>query len=216
MGVTTPEARAQAEWIDGKPVFGSDLRRRQYQIEQDRDARRRYFTVYPEIMQGGPRPDIAPVAPPVVSLSRAEPAGSIIIDSGGRKLYYVLGDGQAYQYPISVGREGFAWTGTQKISRVAAWPDWHPPAEMRQREPGLPKVMYGGIKNPLGAKALYLGNSLYRIHGTNDPRTIGRAASSGCFRMMNEHVTHLATLAKIGTSVRVVASYRGVPVAGGL
>jgi lipoprotein-anchoring transpeptidase ErfK/SrfK len=220
-GAASDEAKAQSEWIDGRPIFQND-RRGGYQSQPwsqwqyDQQRRERSYTIYPEIMSGGPRPDISPVAPQIVSLPRAESVGSIIIDSGGRKLYYVLPDRRAYAYPISVGREGFAWTGQENISRVADWPDWHPPAEMRQREPGLPKVMHGGIKNPLGAKALYLGNSLYRIHGTNDPRTIGLAASSGCFRMMNEHVTHLATLAKIGTSVRVVASYRGVPVAGGL
>jgi lipoprotein-anchoring transpeptidase ErfK/SrfK len=215
---TAPEAMAQGSgWQDGRPVFGGGGRgqweqwpQNQWQQWQyDQRRRERSYTVYPEIMSGGPRPPIDPAAPPIVSLPKAEPAGTIIIDSGGRKLYYTLAGNQAYAYPISVGREGFAWTGTEKISRVAEWPDWHPPAEMRQREPGLPKIMHGGIKNPLGAKALYLGNSLYRIHGTNDPRTIGLAASSGCFRMMNEHVTHLASLAKIGTTVRVVANYRG-------
>jgi lipoprotein-anchoring transpeptidase ErfK/SrfK len=142
-----------------------------------------------------------------VSLKKAERAGTIIIDTGGRRLYYVLPGNRAYEYPISVGREGFAWTGTENISRVAVWPDWNPPAEMRERQPGLPKTMTGGINNPLGAKALYLGNTLYRIHGTNDPRSIGRASSSGCFRMMNEHVTHLATMAGVGTQVRVVSHY---------
>jgi lipoprotein-anchoring transpeptidase ErfK/SrfK len=209
------QASAQgAEWIDGRPVFQTDRRYFRDLQTQERERRRSQSNViYPEIMQGGPRPPIAAEAPPVVSLSRAEPAGSIIIDSGGRRLYYVLAGGKAYEYPISVGREGFAWTGSERISRIADWPDWHPPAEMRQREPGLPKVMYGGIKNPLGAKALYLGNSLYRIHGTNDPSTIGLAASSGCFRMMNEHVTHLSTMAGVGTPVRVVANYRGAAVA---
>lgn len=208
MFAATPKALAQAEWIDGKPVFDSDRRRDRQSFEQDYEARRRRSNViYPEIMEGGPRPTIIPSAPAVVSLPRSEPAGTIIIDSGGRRLYYVLSGNQAYEYPISVGREGYTWTGTEAISRIADWPDWRPPAEMRQREPGLPKIMYGGIKNPLGAKALYLGNTLYRIHGTNDAKSIGLAASSGCFRMMNEHVTHLATLAGIGTQVRVVARY---------
>jgi lipoprotein-anchoring transpeptidase ErfK/SrfK len=114
---------------------------------------------------------------------------------------------RAYAYPISVGREGFTWTGTEKISRVASWPSWTPPPEMRQRQPGLPITVSGGMLNPMGAKALYLGNSIYRIHGTNNDRSVGRASSSGCFRMLNEHVTHLATLAKIGTTVRVVKQY---------
>lgn len=211
---SAPPRAAANEWIDGKPVFRSDRIREQERLEGRRERQRgQYRTVYPRFMQGGPRPNIAPEAPPIVSLAKREPAGTIIIDSGGRRLYYVLPDNEAYEYPISVGREGFAWTGTENISRIADWPDWNPPAEMRRREPGLPKTMTGGIRNPLGAKALYLGNTLYRIHGTNDPRTIGRAASSGCFRMMNQHVIHLAKLAGIGTRVRVVANYGGVQTA---
>lgn len=158
-----------------------------------------------EIRDGGPRPEIAPKAPIVVAFSFAEyPTGSIVIDSGGRKLYFVLPGNRAFQYPISVGREGFAWAGTEKISRKQAWPDWHPPAEMRQRDPKLPVKMLGGVRNPLGAMALYLGNTLYRIHGTNDEKTIGHASSSGCFRMMNSAVLHLAQFAQVGTSVTVV------------
>jgi lipoprotein-anchoring transpeptidase ErfK/SrfK len=196
---------------DGRPVFEGNSFRQRDRDTDDRERYRRYYSrrPFPKLMQGGPRPNIAPEAPPIVSLSKSEPAGTIIIDSRGRRLLYTLSGNRAYEYPISVGREGFAWTGTEKISRIAAWPDWHPPAEMRQREPYLPKTMYGGIRNPLGAKALYLGNSLYRIHGTNDPKTIGRAASSGCFRMMNQHVIHLASLANVGTPVRVVANYGG-------
>jgi lipoprotein-anchoring transpeptidase ErfK/SrfK len=208
LAAASPAMAQDAQWIDGKPVFQSDRRRDLQYLQRDYDSRRRqYSVVYPEFMDGGPRPVISPAAPPVVSLPKAEPAGTIIIDSGGRRLYYVLPGNRAYEYPISVGREGFAWTGTEAISRIADWPDWHPPAEMREREPGLPKIMYGGVRNPLGAKSLYLGTTLYRIHGTNDAKSIGLAASSGCFRMMNEHVTHLATLAGVGTQVRVVARY---------
>jgi lipoprotein-anchoring transpeptidase ErfK/SrfK len=161
-------------------------------------------------MDGGEKPDIAPEKPPIVYLEKNEQPGTIIIDTSGRKLYYVLPDKRAYAYPISVGRDGFAWTGTERISRIMSWPTWTPPPEMRQRQPGLPITVSGGLINPLGAKALYLGNTIYRIHGTNNARSIGRASSSGCFRMMNEHVTHLATLARIGTTVRVVSSYSGV------
>ena len=159
---------------------------------------------YPTVLQGGARPDISPQAPQTVAFRQAYPQGTIVIETSSRALYYVLGNGGAYRYPISVGRDGFTWKGTEKITRVAAWPDWHPPAEMRERDPKLPEVMTGGINNPLGAKALYLGNSLYRIHGTNDAKSIGYAASSGCFRMMNYHVLHLATLAGTGTNVVVV------------
>lgn len=161
---------------------------------------------------GGPRPAIAPQAPPIVPWRYAGYApGSIIIDSGGRKLYFVLPGNRAFQYPISVGREGFAWAGTEKISRKQAWPDWHPPAEMRKRDPKLPIKMTGGLKNPLGAMALYLGNTLYRIHGTNDEKTIGHASSSGCFRMMNSAVVHLAQFAQVGTPVSVVNSLPNPP-----
>jgi lipoprotein-anchoring transpeptidase ErfK/SrfK len=158
---------------------------------------------------GGSRPYIAPVAPPKVAFSGPYAPGSVVIDTSARKLYYVLNTTTAYAYPIGVGRQGFAWTGKEKVSRIADWPDWYPPAEMRQRQPGLPERMLGGIRNPLGAKAIYLGNTLYRIHGTNEPKSIGTAASSGCFRMMNENVLHLATLVHVGTEVTIVRSLSG-------
>ena len=164
------------------------------------------------VRNGGARPQISPEAPPVVPFHYAKyPAGSIVIDTKHRKLYFVLTDQRAFQYPISVGREGFAWAGKEAISRVQAWPDWHPPAEMRKRDPKLPKKMTGGLRNPLGAMALYLGNTLYRIHGTNDEKTIGYASSSGCFRMMNSNVLHLAKFAKVGTEVTVVNSLPKAP-----
>jgi hypothetical protein len=144
-----------------------------------------------------------------VSVAFDYPPNSIVIDTGGRKLYYVLPDQQAYAYPISVGREGFSWTGSETISRKQAWPDWVPPAEMRERDPSLPERMTGGLENPLGAMALYLGDTLYRIHGTNDTKSIGRAQSSGCFRMLNANVLHLASITEIGTKVTVVSSLPG-------
>ena len=159
---------------------------------------------FPALMDGGPRPVIEPQAPDVVTFSNAEQPGTILIDTEGRRLYFTLSAREAYAYPISVGREGFTWTGSEVISRMAEWPDWYPPQEMRVRDPRLPEKMMGGLRNPLGAEALFLGNSLYRIHGTNDAKTIGFAASSGCFRMLNEHVLHLATLAKVGTVVKVL------------
>ena len=203
---------AQSGFAGNTPVFQSDLERSQRQQEAERAERRKTSgdVPYPKYMDGGGKPDIKPEKPPVVYLEGNEQPGTIIVDTSGRKLYYVLPGKQAYAYPISVGRDGFTWTGTERISRIAEWPTWTPPPEMRQRQPGLPVTVSGGVINPLGAKALYLGNSIYRIHGTNNDRTIGRASSSGCFRMMNEHVTHLATLARIGTTVRVVSSYSGV------
>ena len=158
---------------------------------------------FPALMQGGPRPQISPAAPQTVSIRTGYGAGTIVIDTSARKLYLMQSQTTALAYPISVGRIGFTWTGTERISRVASWPDWHPPAEMRQRQPNLPVQMTGGINNPLGAKALYLGNSLYRIHGTNNAQTIGQANSSGCFRMTNSHVTDLANRVGVGTVVIV-------------
>ncbi|MBA2124666.1 L,D-transpeptidase [Hyphomicrobium methylovorum] len=158
---------------------------------------------------GGNKPYIRAVAPPIVSFSGNYPTGSIVIDTSGRKLYYVLNSSSAYAYSIGVGRQGFSWTGKEKVSRVADWPDWYPPADMRKRRPDLPERMRGGIRNPLGAKAIYLGNTLYRIHGTNEPKSIGRAESSGCFRMMNENVLHLASLVRVGTEVTIVRSLSG-------
>jgi len=177
----------------------------------EREARRATSepVIYPKHMDGGERPDIPLAAPPVVYFDRSEEAGSIIIDTQSRKLYFVLPNKQAYEYPISVGREGFTWTGTQRISRIASWPSWTPPPEMHERVPGLPLTVSGGLKNPQGARALYLGNTVYRIHGTNNDRTVGRANSSGCFRLTNEHVVHLASIAKIGTKVSVLQAYAG-------
>lgn len=158
----------------------------------------------PIVRSGGARPNISPRPPAKVAFNSDYEPNSIVIDSDKRMLYYVLSSSEAYQYPISVGRDGFTWLGTETVSRIQAWPDWHPPKEMIKRDPRLPDKMTGGIRNPLGAKALYLGDTLYRIHGTNDPKSIGRAASSGCFRMMNEHVLHLASITKVGTKVTVV------------
>jgi lipoprotein-anchoring transpeptidase ErfK/SrfK len=154
---------------------------------------------------GGPRPEIAPVAPGRIAFPSSYAVGSIVIDHKGRQLFLVESPAEALRYPISVGREGFSWTGTEKISKTVNWPDWRPPEEMRMRDPRLPEHMSGGLNNPLGAKALYLGNTLYRIHGTNDPKSIGRAASSGCFRMLNGHVIDLARRISIGTAVTVVS-----------
>ncbi|MBU2532417.1 MAG: L,D-transpeptidase, partial [Alphaproteobacteria bacterium] len=155
-------------------------------------------------LNGGPRPEISPKTPPVTSFRSSYAPGTVIIDTKRRKLLYVLSRSEAYLYPITVGRLGFQWTGTKRITAKRDWPDWRPPAEMRERQPDLPKLMTGGLNNPLGAKALYLGSSLYRIHGTNNVKSIGYAASSGCFRMLNAHVAHLSGLTKVGTRVVVL------------
>jgi lipoprotein-anchoring transpeptidase ErfK/SrfK len=144
-----------------------------------------------------------------VALDTREPAGTIIIDTGNTQLYYVLGQGRAIRYGVGVGREGFTWAGTQTITRKAEWPDWHPPAEMIARQPYLPRFMAGGPGNPLGARAMYLGSSVYRIHGTNDPSTIGKFVSSGCIRLTNEDVADLFSRVDVGTRVVVLPKNAG-------
>ncbi|MGA2288112.1 L,D-transpeptidase [Bradyrhizobium sp.] len=140
----------------------------------------------------------------IVSLDTSEAAGTVIIDTGNTALYYVLGQGRAIRYGVGVGREGFTWSGVQTISRKAEWPDWYPPTEMIARQPYLPRFMAGGPGNPLGARAMYLGSSEYRIHGTNDPSTIGKFVSSGCIRLTNEDVADLFSRVDIGTRVVVL------------
>ena len=137
----------------------------------------------------------------VVAFGTTEAPGTIVIDTGNTTLYYVLGQGRAIRYGVGVGREGFTWSGVQTVSRKAEWPDWHPPAEMIARQPYLPRFMAGGPGNPLGARAMYLGNTVYRIHGTNQPQTIGTAVSSGCFRLTNPDVSDLYERIPVGTKV---------------
>jgi lipoprotein-anchoring transpeptidase ErfK/SrfK len=146
----------------------------------------------------------ARLRPAVVAFGTTEAPGTIVIDTGNTQLYYVLGQGRAIRYGIGVGREGFTWSGVQTISRKAEWPDWHPPAEMIARQPYLPRFMAGGPGNPLGARAMYLGSSEYRIHGTNDPTTIGKFVSSGCIRLTNEDVSDLFSRVDVGTKVVVL------------
>jgi lipoprotein-anchoring transpeptidase ErfK/SrfK len=155
----------------------------------------------------------APLAPNLrrqeVAFATKEPPGTLIVDTPNTYLYYVLGGGRAIRYGVRVGRDGFTWTGVQKISRKAEWPDWHPPPEMIDRQPYLPRFMAGGPGNPLGARAMYLGNTVYRIHGTNQPSTIGKFVSSGCIGMLNEDVSDLFDRVKVGT--RVVVLPGGAP-----
>ena len=139
-----------------------------------------------------------------VAFDAREAPGTIVIDTGNTVLYYVLGQGRAIRYGVGVGRDGFTWSGVQAISRKAEWPDWYPPAEMVARQPYLPRFVAGGPGNPLGARAMYLGSSQYRIHGTNDPSTIGKFVSSGCIRLTNEDVTDLFSRVNVGTRVVVL------------
>jgi lipoprotein-anchoring transpeptidase ErfK/SrfK len=156
------------------------------------------------------QPDAAPAQLPPnlrrqeVSFVTKEPAGTIVVDTPNTYLYYVLGGGRAIRYGVRVGRDGFTWTGVQKISKKTEWPDWFPPTEMIERQPYLPRFMAGGPGNPLGARAMYLGSTVYRIHGTNQPSTIGKFVSSGCIGMLNEDVADLFEHAKVGTRVVVL------------
>jgi lipoprotein-anchoring transpeptidase ErfK/SrfK len=140
----------------------------------------------------------------IVAWHGGQTPGTVVISTRERRLYYVLRDGDAIQYGVGVGRRGFAWSGTKTVSMKREWPDWTPPQEMLKRRPDLPRYMPGGIDNPLGARAIYLGSSMYRIHGSNEPSTIGAAVSSGCIRMTNRDVADLYDRVKVGTKVVVL------------
>jgi len=155
--------------------------------------------------ESGPARDLAPqLHRQLVEYPTSEPAGTVIVDTPHTFLYLVLGNGRALRYGIGVGREGFTWAGTERISRMSEWPDWHPPKEMIERQPYLPRFMAGGEGNPLGARALYLGSTVYRIHGTNQPSTIGHFVSSGCIRLTNEDVEDLYSRVSVGSRVVVL------------
>jgi lipoprotein-anchoring transpeptidase ErfK/SrfK len=182
------------------------------------DANRPSMSIGPEqrsVMLSALPPDVQPETGPAKALPpqfrrtmidyrSKEPAGTIVIDTPHTYLYLVLGNGKAMRYGIGVGREGFTWAGAERISRMAEWPDWNPPAEMIERQPYLPRFMAGGEGNPLGARALYLGETLYRIHGTNQPSTIGTFVSSGCIRLTNEDIMDLYGRVQVGTRVVVL------------
>jgi lipoprotein-anchoring transpeptidase ErfK/SrfK len=144
-----------------------------------------------------------PVPRQVVAWRKGHAPGTVVISTSQRRLYYVLGEGQAIQYGVGVGRQGFSWSGTKTVTMKREWPDWRPPAQMLRRRPDLPRHMAGGMENPLGARAIYLGSSLYRIHGSNESDTIGAAVSSGCIRMTNRDVVDLYGRVRIGTKVVV-------------
>jgi lipoprotein-anchoring transpeptidase ErfK/SrfK len=170
------------------------------------DGRGALSALPPEVQpEAGPAKALPPrFRRALVDYRTKEPAGTIIIDTPHTYLYLALGNGKAMRYGIGVGREGFTWSGTERISRVAEWPDWNPPSEMIERQPYLPRFMAGGEGNPLGARALYLGETLYRIHGTNQPSTIGTFVSSGCIRLTNEDITDLYGRVQVGTRVVVL------------
>jgi len=195
---------ARATMDDDFFNFGRQFRQQQFQQPQ--------FQQQPMMQRGapyyGPGSDYvgggsSPIPRERVSAPVAMAPGSILISTSERRLYLMLGNGEALRYGIGVGRDGFRWTGTHRITAKKEWPSWTPPAQMRARRPDLPRYMAGGIENPLGARAMYLGSTLYRIHGSNEPETIGHAVSSGCFRMTNEDVTDLYNRVSVGTTVVV-------------
>ena len=159
-----------------------------------------------DILGGGPNFSTgasSPIPRQTVRFESQYTPGTIFIDTAERRLYLVLPNGQALRYGIGVGRDGFRWGGVHRISAKKEWPSWTPPSQMLARRPDLPRHMNGGIDNPLGARAMYLGSTLYRIHGSNEPETIGQAVSSGCFRMTNDDVTDLYNRVSVGTTVVV-------------
>jgi lipoprotein-anchoring transpeptidase ErfK/SrfK len=194
-------ANAQTTFYAPPPLFPASIFRGVAPAEPVRE---------PAIQDRAPREidDAAALDPrlrrQIVSYNGRESAGSVIIDTPNTYLYYVLGNGQAVRYGIGVGRDGFTWSGVQSIARKTEWPDWYPPADMIARQPYLPRFVAGGESNPLGARALYLGNSAYRIHGTNAPSTIGGRVSSGCIRMLNEDVIDLYNRVNVGSKVVVL------------
>ena len=183
--------------------------------ESTRSDQRNVAALPPEVQpEAGAKKELPPqFRRTLVAYYTKEPAGTIIVDTSNTYLYFVLGQGKALRYGIGVGREGFTWAGAENISKMAEWPDSNPPGEMIERQPYLPRFMTGGEGNPLGARALYLGQTLYRIHGTNQPSTIGTFVSSGCIRLTNEDIVDLYPRVKVGTRV-VVLSGRDPSTAG--
>jgi lipoprotein-anchoring transpeptidase ErfK/SrfK len=160
--------------------------------------------LYPPASASDGEAQAAPIPRETVDYGGPYSPGSIVVDTNERRLYFVLPDHQAIKYAIGVGRPGFEWSGVTHVADKREWPDWTPPAEMLKRRPDLPRHMEGGIENPLGARAMYLAGTIYRIHGSNEPDTIGQAVSSGCIRMTNEDVIDLYQRVRVGASVAVL------------
>ena len=198
IAVPPPAARTEPDVIRAHRVPSAPRRSRCHRPQQRRCRRR----IEPEV--GQPKELPQHLKKQLVDYSTKEPAGTVVIDTPNTYLYLVLGNGKAIRYGIGVGREGFTWAGTERISKMSEWPDWHPPSEMIDRQPYLPRFMAGGPGNPLGARALYLGKTLYRIHGTNQPSTIGQTVSSGCIRLINEDIEDLFSRVQVGSRVVVL------------
>ena len=162
------------------------------------------LTRQPLVVAEGVVPQATAIPREIVPFDGRYNAGTILVSTSERRLYYVVGDGTAVRYGVGVGRPGFEWSGSKNITMKREWPSWTPPAAMLKRRPDLPRHMKGGPDNPLGARAMYIGGSLYRIHGSNEPETIGQAVSSGCLRMLNDDVVDLYDRVKVGSRVVVV------------
>jgi len=162
------------------------------------------LTTADPLSQNAAVPQMSAIPRETVAYDGPYGAGTIVVSTAERRLYYVLGNGEAIRYGVGVGRPGFSWSGTNKITAKREWPSWTPPKAMIARRPDLPRYMAGGIENPLGARAMYIGSTEYRIHGSNEPDTIGQAVSSGCIRMTNEDVTDLYDRVKVGAKVVVL------------
>lgn len=203
--VAQPLALAPAD--DPGPIFRDILGDQDAQIDIDQGA----------APADNDRPSLpASLRRQIVDYPTSEAPGTVIVDTPHTYLYYVLAGGKAVRYGIGVGREGFTWSGVRTIERKSEWPDWIPPAEMIERQPYLPRFMAGGLGNPLGARAIYVGGTLYRIHGTNQPSSIGKRVSSGCIRMLNEDVIDLYGRVNIGTKIVVRPDNRGHAAASGI
>ncbi|MBN8938397.1 MAG: L,D-transpeptidase [Rhizobiales bacterium] len=204
-GGELPPAPRNARAVPAQPMMGAP----ETTIEQRVIPLQRRAARTPDL-QGVPDQPAVPrgmdprFLPQTVAYQTSQRPGTIVIDTRERFLYLVEANGMARRYGVGVGRPGFGWTGAKTITRKAEWPDWRPPADMLRRRPDLPRFMAGGPANPLGARAMYLGSSLYRIHGSNEPHTIGTYVSSGCFRMRNEDVTDLYERVRVGTKVVVL------------
>jgi lipoprotein-anchoring transpeptidase ErfK/SrfK len=187
--------RFLAALILGLGALSSLLTTRAFAFDFDPDGRFGFFT------RGGLFGGSSAIPRSVVNYPSHLRPGSIVISTLERRLYYILGNGQAIRYGIGVGRDGFTWGGIKSVTAKREWPDWVPPSQMLRRRPDLPRYMRGGVDNPLGARALYLGSTLFRIHGSNEPETIGHAVSSGCFRLTNDDVIDLYDRVRVGATV---------------
>jgi lipoprotein-anchoring transpeptidase ErfK/SrfK len=201
LGATAQAQSDQERFYGGGPRYGTPYSN--YSNPYSRQSPNPYSNSYSN-PYSNPYSSASPIPKTMVSFNAGYAPGTIIINTTERRLYYVMGGGQALRYGIGVGRIGFTWAGATRVSAKREWPDWTPPAEMVRRRPELPRHMKGGIDNPLGARAMYLGSSLYRIHGSNEPETIGQAVSSGCFRMTNDDVVDLYGRVSVGAKVIVL------------